>query len=460
MPMLITDARQIDNPIVFANDAFGLLTGYSRQETLGKNCRFLQGPGTNADDVARINQAVQSGIPIELDLLNYRKDGTTFWNRLMISPVFDQGELAFFIASQFDITPEHVRLGTLAPNADALEDEISRRVADLTAAEDRLKFTLAAGRLGAWTLDVPAQRLLASSLCKINFGRGPTDSFTYSDLKSAIHPEDVERWQATLDKALSGSGDFDIAYRIITPAGQMRWMEIRGQTRFASDGTPISMAGVSQDISDRKEAELHLNLLSDELKHRVKNTLATVQSIVTQSLRGAQVAPQVAEAIAQRLHALAGAHDVLTKGGWEAARLSEIVAAALRPFHLGSSGRIHVDGPEIIVSARAATAFVLALHELATNAVKYGALSNDLGRVTITWCVVDGQFKLNWTESGGPTVKPPTRKGFGSKMIEQALSSSISGTASIAYLESGIHFSLSTEEANLADQPHDMPDLA
>ncbi|MET3901372.1 PAS domain S-box-containing protein [Devosia sp. UYZn731] len=451
MPMLITDPTQPDNPIVFVNDAFGHLTGYSRSETLGRNCRFLQGPGTNTDDVARIHEAVRKREAIELDLLNYRKDGTTFWNRLLISPVFDNGELTYFFASQFDITPERERLGRLSADGDGLEEEISRRVGDLMASEDRLKFTLAAGRLGAWTLNIGNKRLLASSLFKVNFGRSSTDRFTYQDLRSSVHEDDAERWEQKFADALQGSGDFDLEFRIVTPAGQLRWMEVRAQTRFDADGKPISMAGLSQDISDRKEAETHRDLLTKELNHRVKNTLATVQSIVTQSLRGEDVPPAVAEVIAQRLHALAGAHDVLTNRGWEAARLSEIVAAAIWPFDTGNGARIRTSGDEVIVSARAATAFVLALHELATNEVKYGALSNESGTVSVAWHVHGETFELTWTETGGPAVKQPMRRGFGSKMIEQALAASILGVASIEYLESGVHFVMTTDRGNLTE---------
>lgn len=455
MPMLITDPRQPDNPIVFVNDAFARLTGYTRSETLGQNCRFLQGPGTNTDDVARIRDAVTRRVAIELDVLNYRKDGTSFWNRLLISPVFDEGVLTFFFASQFDITPERERLSRLSEDRDALETEISRRVSDLTATEDRLKFTLAAGRLGAWTLDIPTQRLMASSLCKINFGRAPTDTFIYDDLQSAIVVDDLDRWNQTLAKAMAGNGDFEIEYRILTPAGQLRWVEVRAQTRFDADGKAIVMSGVSQDISDRKEAETHRDLLTKEMSHRVKNTLATVQSIVGQSMRGEAVPPHVAAAIAQRLQALAGAHDVLTNRGWEEARLHEIVDAAIRPFDSGISKRIDAGGEEVIVSARAATAFVLALHELGTNAVKYGALSNDSGRVTVNWHIEDGHFELVWTELGGPEVNQPTRRGFGSRMIEQALAASIKGTASIQYLAGGVRFVMKTEAANLVEDAVD-----
>jgi PAS domain S-box-containing protein len=451
MPMLITDPTQPDNPIVFVNDAFARLTGYSRDETLGRNCRFLQGPGTNASDVARMREAINRRVPIELDLLNYRKDGTTSWNRLLMSPVFNDGKLSFFFASQFDITPERERLGRVARDRDALEAEMSRRVVDLTASEDRLKFTLAAGRLGAWTLDLIEQRLVASSLCKANFGRHPTDTFTYRDLQNSILLEDVEHWRQAVQKALAGNGDLDVDYRITTPSGELRWIEVRAQTRFNADGEPISMAGVSQDISDRKEAESHRDLLTKEMSHRVKNTLATVQSIVGQSLRGADVDPTLAATIAQRLQALAGAHDVLTHRGWEEARLVDIVASATAPFDTGTTKRIHVGGDDVVVSSRAATAVALAMHELSTNAVKYGALSNDDGSVTVNWEISGGELELIWTESEGPAVTTPSRRGFGSRMIERALAASIQGTAEIDYRRGGVVFTIRTNAANLVE---------
>ncbi|HEV7437802.1 MAG TPA: PAS domain-containing protein, partial [Pseudorhizobium sp.] len=223
MPMLITDPRQHDNPIVFVNEAFLKLTGYTREEVLGRNCRFLQGPGTNNEDVGRIRSAIEHRETIELELLNYKKDGGIFWNRVLISPVFDGDELTYFFASQLDVTRDKVGDPRKADSG----DEMRRRIADLTAAEERLHFTLKAGGLGTWTLDVPSQRLVVSALCKLNFGRGPSDSFTYQELQSSIHPDDVDRWRERLGAALHADGEFNIEYRINTPDGQERWIEIR-----------------------------------------------------------------------------------------------------------------------------------------------------------------------------------------------------------------------------------------
>lgn len=162
MPMLITDPRQPDNPIVFVNDAFARLTGYSREETLGRNCRFLQGPGTNLDDIAKVRKAIADREPIEIDLLNYRKDGTLFWNRLLVSPVFNNKELSYFFASQLDVTRE--RTAGISAGRAEVEASMEQRIADLTASEDRLHFTLKAGGLGTWMLELPQQARRRSDL--------------------------------------------------------------------------------------------------------------------------------------------------------------------------------------------------------------------------------------------------------------------------------------------------------
>lgn len=451
MPMLITDPRQPDNPIVFANDAFARLTGYSRAETLGRNCRFLQGPGTNVDDIGRIRDAIERRVPIEIELLNYRKDGTSFWNRLLISPVFDDGRLTFYFASQFDVTPERERLSRLASDREALEAEIENRIFDLGLAEERLRFTLQAGRLGAWTYDLLTGRFLPSAALKTILGRPAADTFSLADLEAAILPEKREAWRAALAAALEGEGTLDIDLLCQTPDGQKRWIELRAQTRFDADGRPLSLTGVGLDITERKRAEAHRDLLTREMSHRVKNTLATVQSIVSQSLRDADVEPDVTTLLTQRLRALAGAHDVLTSQGWESAQIAEVVGTAIEPFQGNDTRRIVYGGDPVRLSARAATALALALHELATNASKYGALSHVDGRVTVNWSVEDGQLRLEWTERDGPPVAPPRRRGFGTRMIESALAASTGGQCRMDYRPDGFVFTFTAAVDSLVE---------
>lgn len=457
MPMLITDPRQADNPIVFVNDAFLKLTGYGRDEIVGRNCRFLQGPETDRKDVARIRNAIERRVPIELDLQNHRKDGTLFWNRLLVSPVFDgDGELTYFFASQFDVTLERDRLVRLQQDRDALELEAAQRSQALIQSEERLRFTLKAGRLGAWTVDLGVMRLMASDGFKENMGRSPSDPLTYEDMLAAIHPDDRGRKLAARETAIAEQSDYDVEVRAITPKGDTRWLHLRGQASYRADGTPLSISGISLDITDRKRAEEHRDLLAGELNHRIQNTLATVQSISRQTLRNAPSLEAAQEAMESRLKSLSAATEMLNRGSGDWATLTEVVIAALHPFGVEQDHRFKVGGPILRLAPRVGLAFALAIHELATNSVKYGSLSLDSGRVIVSWDVVDGsspdRLWFQWQEIGGPRVSRPTRTGFGSRMIERALATEIGGMAEIDYRPRGVVF---TAEAPLPEITRD-----
>ena len=194
-------------------------------------------------------------------------------------------------------------------------------------------------------------------------------------------------------------------------------------------------ASVARQESDQE----HLRLMVNELNHRVKNTLATVQSIVAQTLRGEDVPQLVRETLTSRILALSKAHDVLTDEQWAGANLREIAHQASLPFRgeLGD-GRWRLDGPEVRLPPKMAIAVALAFHELATNAVKYGALSAPEGRVDFTWRLEGHELHILWQESGGPPVSPPTRRGFGTRLIERGLANDLQGSVQIAYPPEGV----------------------
>ncbi|MFC4173182.1 sensor histidine kinase [Microvirga sp. GCM10011540] len=245
------------------------------------------------------------------------------------------------------------------------------------------------------------------------------------------------------------------------PLGQVfqaqRRLEKHEDVFFHRDGTPIHVACsnapvmrngemvgavlIAVDITERKRGEERQRLLTNELNHRVKNTLATVQAIVSQTLRSSPSKDDAQIAVEQRLKALARAHDVLTREHWQGAGLHDIVADAIEPFG-AYEGRFHCGGPEVRLMPGMALAIAMALQELATNATKYGALSSAEGEVHLTWSVTEAsgapRLQLQWEERGGPPVSPPLTRGFGTRLIERSLAHDLDGSADIDFAPTGV----------------------
>ncbi|MDO9609990.1 MAG: PAS domain-containing protein [Brevundimonas sp.] len=256
MPMIITNPRRPDNPVVFANESFCRLTGYAREEILGRNCRFLQGPETDPESVSRIRAAVEAVRPIEIDIRNHRKDGVPFWNRLLMAPVFDgNGVLAYFFASQVDVTIERERLAGLQTDKAALKAELDARERVDHERDRELDLAMRAGGLGAWSVDVRTRTLIASDAYKTLMGWPVETPFTYEDRQKMIHPDDRDAVRAQSDATIRGEADYHITHRIITPVGGVRWMEARGILVSDADGTPLRISGVTTDITDRVRSE-------------------------------------------------------------------------------------------------------------------------------------------------------------------------------------------------------------
>lgn len=212
-----------------------------------------------------------------------------------------------------------------------------------------------------------------------------------------------------------------------------------------NDGKPSGAVCTFVDTREKRRARELQETLTHELAHRVKNTLAMVQAIVHQSLRSTTNVDVARNAISERLQALGNAHDLLTSTSWLNAPISLLVENAMAP-HLGRSQRIRRTGPEIDVAARVALALAMALHELALNAAKYGALSNETGTVDLGWTVTGvgpaARFSMLWRESGGPAVSPPTRKGFGSRLIGRTFGADFGGRAELNYHPAGVEWRL------------------
>jgi PAS domain S-box-containing protein len=258
----------------------------------------------------------------------------------------------------------------------------------------------------------------------------------------AVHPDDRSMVREKFLAATQTREPFRVDYRLRQADGAYRWAIDAAAPRFDENSAFLGFVGSVLDISDRKEAEDHRELLINELNHRVKNTLATVQSIAAQTLRNASSIGQAQAAFESRLLALSRAHDVLTRENWDAVSLREIATRAVEPYSSRGEARLHIVGPDIRVRPGMALALAMALQELATNAVKYGALSNETGEIEISWTlpkVATGiRLHLRWEEKGGPPVEPARHRGFGTRLIERSLANDLDGRARIEFAPTGI----------------------
>jgi len=326
-----------------------------------------------------------------------------------------------------------VTIGSIRGGAAARAELAERR-----RAEERLKFALDSARMGSWDLDVVTKAYETSDLCKANYGRRPDETFTFADLIASIHPEDRPRVLAAIESAIRDGTDYDVEYRIVLPNGDPRWLHARGRAaQAADDGGARRLAGVSLDITERKRAEERQKLLVNELNHRVKNSLATVQSIAAQTLRSSASPEFFREAFESRLVALSQTHDLLTRESWAGASLREVFDVELHAM-AGEDRVSFAYEADVRLNPKAAVALGMGIHELATNAAKYGALSTPAGHVAVSWTIDQNLLRLTWVESGGPSVTPPARRGFGARLLERGLAAELSGGVELTYDAAGL----------------------
>ena len=244
--------------------------------------------------------------------------------------------------------------------------------------------------------------------------------------------------QAAFARGMANHEPFEAEARYRRADGAIRTLATRAQPRFGSDGRFLGMIGVNVDVTDARSAERRQRLLLDELNHRVKNTLASVQSLAYQTLRS-EAPARALEAFTSRLVALAKAHDILTLETWESALLSDLVGQTVRPYQGHGPSRFSIKGPRVRLGPRAVLALAMALHELTTNALKYGALSIDRGQVSISWRLIDDhRVEITWRETGGPPVIPPERRGFGSRLLNEGLIGDLGAAPALSYEPSGV----------------------
>lgn len=257
---------------------------------------------------------------------------------------------------------------------------------------------------------------------------------------SKFHPDDLGAIWAGVSAALDPTGDgrYSVEYRVKQLDGSWRWLSAWGQTEFNGDGPdrqPVAITGASMDLTERKAVEARHQLLLHELEHRVKNTLATVHAITVRTLSTANDLTSAKGVLEQRIVSMGKAHDLLIAGSWTGAFLKDVVTSVL---DVVSPDQVEVSGPDVQISPKQTLALSMALHELATNAMKYGALSCLSGRVSVSWEIRGSALHVYWEESGGPLVSSPRHKGFGSRLLSRLLASELGGDIQVDFPVTGV----------------------
>jgi PAS domain S-box-containing protein len=367
------------------------------------------------------------------EIMVERSDGTRLAMLLNIDPLFDaQGNLIGVINCAQDIT-ERKRVH------EALE---SSRL-HLRQQEERWQATYEHAAIGIVEVDADGRFLRVNeAICKISgFSR---EELLGLKLFIRTHPEDGSADEELYRRQVSGEFSFySIEKRYIRKDGRVIWCAIRSSTVRDADGKFLYSVRVVQDINERKEAEERQKLLIDELNHRVKNTLATVQSLAMQTSRGTASVDEFRQAFDGRLIALSYAHDQLTRRHWKSADLFDIVKSVTSPYTSQARDQIEIAGERIVLNPRAGLTLALAFHELTTNAAKYGALSSPSGRIEVHWRIVREPSKpprlwIGWREYGGPPVVAPARTGFGSRFIAGSVAAELQGVARLAFEAEGL----------------------
>jgi two-component system, chemotaxis family, CheB/CheR fusion protein len=433
LPQIIWTMRP-DGSTTYVNRRFRDYHGRDVGPSVEERSAFIH-PEDKEAVWAERNAAIAEGRAFDVTVRLKRHDGAYRWHLMWVVPLIYNEVVVSWIGTATDIH-------------DLYEAE-----AALRQSETQLRLALAAARMGDWSWDAKGDILTVSERAAEIYGISPGPQPS-SNVRSIILPEDAERSRVAAEQALTHRKQYDIEYRIRRPSdGASAWVAATGQAIYDAGGQVEGMIGVIQDITARKRDEERQNLLIRELHHRVKNTLATVQAIVGSTARTSASIDEFYKAFVGRIVSMAHTHSLLTEDEWQTASLRDLLADELRPYD-ESGGRIRLEGPPVELPSELAVPIGMAIHELTTNAAKYGALSQRGGRIEVTWAVDSAngkrRLRLHWTERGGPPVEPPKRQGFGSRLLQRVLTTQLQAEVTVDFAPEGLRLSMS---APLPDAP-------
>jgi PAS domain S-box-containing protein len=332
-----------------------------------------------------------------------------------------------------------------------LEDRVRARTAELeeshtrlVESEQRRSLAIAAGKMGSWDWDwVNGDCLWDEGQYQI-LGVDSSFELTPGNIQDVFHPDDLYKLREAWASFVKGAKSYEAEFRIVRPTGEVRWCTGTAAASTDKDGRVIRVSGVTVDITERKLAEERQNLLSREVDHRAKNALALAQSIVRLT-RGENVKSYI-HSVEGRINALARVHTVLSLSSWQGAEIRKLIDEELAPYAMGE--QVALSGPEIQLLPATAQTVALALHELITNSAKYGALSAQSGRLSVSWENQAGLLKIVWAETGGPPVEKPTTRGFGTRSVIASIESQLGGKAEFDWRPEGLVCGLSVPLAS------------
>lgn len=338
-----------------------------------------------------------------------------------------------------------LKLYAKPPFLSVLFSDIAPRVsleASLRTKDETLTLAEASVGIGVWDADLTTQTVQGTPqffrLHGLEPQAGPVPmEFT----RSVRHEADRERMRLAFLSALESKAEtHESEYRIVRPDGKTRWIFGRGRISRDRSGKAVRYTGIDLDVTDRKRQEEQLHILTSELQHRTNNLLAVVQSIARQSLQTSDSIADFQERFDDRLSGLAESMKLLVARDWKGLSLEDLVASQMKPFG-PSEGRLRVTGPPVTLTPKAAETLGMVFHELATNAAKYGAWSADAGVITVAWVWRDQDvLEVRWTESDGPAVVTPDRKGFGRFVTETLVANALKGSVSVEFNPAGLQW--------------------
>ena len=426
--ILVTEAEPIDGPehprILYVNPAFTTMTGYSSDEICGLTPRILQGPKTDRRELDRLRQALEAWVPIRAELINYTKSGSEFNVEIDINPVADEtGHFTHWVSIQRDISIRRKR------------------------EEDRLRVLIERVPQLMWRSSEVGEWVWASKQWLDYTGQNADQILGWGWL-SAVHPEDHcaarEAW-----KAARPNGCLNVEFRVRCAASHaFVWHHTRS-VPILSKGRITEWLGTTSDIQALKTLQQGQQLLLDELQHRARNLLAVVQAISDDTLMNCGSLEQFGDEFRGRLGALSRVQGLLALTGSETIDLRQLVEAEILAHAGADTNNIKIEGPPAGLATAAVQVFALALHELSTNAVKYGALGQPTGHLSVTWTIEYDHEKrplvaLEWRESGVrmPEAGDLARKGYGSELICEALPYHLNATTRLIFCDDGISCSI------------------